>query len=146
MRVKLLDPRAKTPTVAHPGSDLGYDLYALNDVHMIRNVPAKIKTGIAIEFNSGWGGIIKDRSSMALNGFSVLGGVIDGGYRGEIIVIMAVNHINHPVNGIFIPEIKAGQKIAQLILHPANTIFPMEVVEELGQTDRGENGFGSSGR
>ena len=81
LRIKLLDPRAKAPTVAHPGFDLGYDLYALNDEILRPGYSIAVGTGIAIEFNPHWGGLIKDRSSMALRDITVSGGVIDSGYR-----------------------------------------------------------------
>lgn len=142
MKVKLLDPRAKVPTVERPGSDLGYDLYALNDAILRPGYSNAVGTGIAIEFNPYWGGLIKDRSSMALRDVTVSGGVIDSGYRGEIKVILTY-HDTEEYNSY---RIKAGDKIAQLVLHPANTIYPMEVVEELNETDRGEKGFGSSGK
>jgi dUTP pyrophosphatase len=143
MKVKLLDSRAKAPTVEHPGSDLGYDLYAIEDFHLQVGIPAKIRTGIAIEFNPFWGGVIKDRSSMAAKGITVSGGVIDSGYRGEIMVILTLNYKENKCYSSFIYP---GDKIAQLILHPANTIYPFEVVEELNESERGEKGFGSTGR
>jgi dUTP pyrophosphatase len=144
MKVKLLNPRAKVPTVKHPGSDLGYDLYALEELYLRTGYPTAVRTGIAIEFNQFWGGIIKDRSSMALKGITVSGGVIDSGYRGEIIVILTYQgQIDNPYDSW---RILAGDKVAQIVLQRTNTREPIEVVNELSESDRGEKGFGSSGR
>ena len=65
LRVKLLDPEAKAPTVAHPGSDLGFDLYALEDVVLEPGVMVRVRTGIAVEGPEGYGFVLGDRSSMA---------------------------------------------------------------------------------
>jgi len=142
MKVKLLDPRAKVPTVEHPGSDLGYDLYCLNNIILLKDFVAGIRTGIAVEFDDLYGGIIKDRSSMAFKGVAVSGGVIDSGYRGEIIVLLTY----HGPHDHFI--IDAGDKIAQLVLQRVHTLQEsIPVVEEFGQiTPRGYKGFGSTGR
>jgi dUTP pyrophosphatase len=140
MKIKLLSPNAKVPTVEHPGSDLGYDLYCLNNILLLKGFVAGIRTGIAIEFPKRYGGIIKDRSSMAFKGITVSGGVIDSGYRGEIIVLLTYNG---PHDDFLI---KTGDKIAQIVLQRTNTREPIEVVNELSGSDRGEKGFGSSGR
>lgn len=146
MKVKLLDPKAKVPTVEHPGSDLGYDLYALEDASLPRGYAAKVRTGIAIEFDDMYGGIIKDRSSMAAKGITVSGGVIDGGYRGEIIVLLTYNGQWEYPYDVF--RISAGDKIAQLVLQKVHTFQDtIPVVEEFDNiTPRGHKGFGSSGR
>jgi dUTP pyrophosphatase len=145
MKVKLLDPRAKVPTVKHPHWDLGYDLYALEDTFIPSEIPTKVRTGIAIEFPTHWGGIIKDRSSVAAKGVTTSGGVIDSGYRGEIIVIL---NYHHPAftEGFRQYEVVAGDKIAQLVLQKSLTYESIEISDELNETDRGEKGFGSSGR
>jgi len=135
LKVKKLSDTAKLPTKAHP-TDLGYDLYADETVSLSAQYPTKVKTGIAIGFPEGWGGFIKDRSSMASKGFSVIGGVIDQAYIGELSIVMT-----HTNGNIFINK---GDKIAQLVPIPL-TNWPIFEVEDLGQTDRGENGFGSSG-
>lgn len=135
MKVKRLTETAKLPTKANPG-DLGYDLYANESLSVHPGVNS-IHTGIAIAFDEGWGGIIKDRSSMALRGTSVVGGVIDNGYRGEIIVLLR----GYGEGSLYIGK---GQKIAQLIpVQVAN--FEIEKVDHLFETIRGGKGFGSSG-
>ena len=88
LRVKLLDPEAKAPTVAHPGSDLGFDLYALEDVVLEPGVMVRVRTGIAVEGPEGYGFVLGDRSSMAARGVTYAGGRIDAGYRGEILVCL----------------------------------------------------------
>ena len=113
-------------------------LYSIENVLIKPNEePKSIRTGIAIQLPEGYGAIIKDRSSLASKGLHVVAGVIDNGYRGEIIVKM-VNLTDKP---IFIEE---GSKIAQLILIP---IVDCRVVESnrLTETERGSKGFGSSG-
>lgn len=169
LKVKLLDPNAKAPTVAHPGEDLGYDLYALEDVVLVAGAnPLKVRTGVAVaaykenvhtvlrsnpydlaaklreEFvieREPCGLLIRDRSSMASKGVLTHGGVIDAGYRGEIIVLMSFVDDTHGYAGF---AIKAGDKIAQAIPVPVLT-REVEVVDELTSASRGERGFGSSG-
>jgi dUTP pyrophosphatase len=144
MRVKLLDPRAKAPTCEHPGYDLGYDLYALEDVKLYKNVATKVQTGIVIDFDYGLtGGIIKDRSSVAAKGVTVSAGVIDNGYRGEIIVLMTYCASHYSP---YLYQITEGDKIAQLVPVRCFTSDSIEVVDDLGESTRGDRGFGSSGR
>ncbi|HNC65394.1 MAG TPA: dUTP diphosphatase [Chitinophagales bacterium] len=133
-RIKKLTESAKLPCKAHP-TDLGYDLFADETVKFWPGDTVKIKTGICVGFPQGWGGFIEDRSSMALKGFSVRGGIIDNGFVGELSVVMF-----HAKGEIYINK---GDKIAQLVPIPL-TNFEIEQVEGLEQTDRGENGFGSS--
>ena len=143
LRVKLLDPRAKLPAVAHPGEDLGYDLFALESVTLAPHQTVRVRTGIAVEARHPQTGeplglIVRDRSSMAARGIATTGGVIDAGYRGEILVLM--------VNlGEVAVELKAGDKIAQMIPVPVLT-GAVEEVDSLEVSARAEKGFGSSGR
>lgn len=155
LQVKLLDPRAKAPTVAHPGEDLAYDLYALEDTVLLPGQVTKVRTGVALaafhfpyESPAGMGLLIRDRSSMASKGIVTSGGVIDAGYRGEIIVLMT-NHgdtvsedENRNLHWGY--RIKAGDKIAQAIPTPVLT-GQVSVVDTLPEASRGDKGFGSSG-
>jgi dUTP pyrophosphatase len=134
LKVKKLSETAKLPSKAHP-TDLGYDLYSDETVYVDGNSTVKIKTGIAVGFPEGWGGFIKDRSSMAIKGFSVIGGVIDSSYTGELSVVMTYKR--------GATTIQKGDKIAQLVPIPL-TNWPIVEVEKLEPTDRGEKGFGSS--
>lgn len=139
--VRKIYPDAILPTKAHD-SDLGWDLY----FHMTtgsrcilepNRSGVKLYTGVAIKLPDNYGGIIRDRSSMAGQGLMVSGGVIDNGYIGELIVQM--NNMNdEPI------QVHKGQKIAQLILIPIVDVDLVEV-SSLPITDRGEKGFGSSG-
>ncbi|MGA3009963.1 MAG: dUTP diphosphatase [Terracidiphilus sp.] len=143
LRVKLLDPGARAPVVAHPGEDLGYDLFALEGVALLPRSTVKVRTGIAVEArhpqtDAPLGLLVRDRSSMAARGVATTAGVIDPGYRGEILVLMT-NLGDTPV------ELKAGEKIAQMIPVPILTGSVHEV-ETLEDSARAEKGFGSSGR
>jgi len=143
MRVKKLHSEAKLPTRAYEG-DLGFDLYALEDMELPAvsedgGIPVVlIRTGIAVEFPPGWGGFIKDRSSVAVKKkLHVIAGVIDNGYRGEIKVAI-VNLSGRP------QKVEKGERIAQLvpvILYP----YDIQEADVLSETQRGEGGFGSSG-
>jgi dUTP pyrophosphatase len=112
LKVKLLTPTAKAPTVAHPGEDLGYDLYAAETVTLEARGHALARTGIAIECTSPsgepMGALLRDKSSLASRRLMLTGGVIDAGYRGEIKVLME-NLGDWPAT------IRAGEKIANLI-------------------------------
>ena len=142
LRVKLLNPHAKAPTVAHPGEDLGYDIYSAVALTIPARGNAAVSTGIAIECSSPsgekMGALLRDKSSMASRRLTVTGGVIDAGYRGEIRVLME-NLGDSPA------EIHAGDKIANLIPYPVLT-SKVEVVEELADSKRQAGGFGSTGR
>jgi dUTP pyrophosphatase len=143
LRVKLLDPAARAPIVAHPGEDLGYDLFALEATTLGPRATVKVRTGIAVEARhpatgAPLGLLVRDRSSMAARGIATTGGVIDAGYRGEILVLLT-NLGDAPI------ELKAGEKIAQMIPVPVLT-GPVQEVETLEDSARAEKGFGSSGR
>ena len=136
LKVKKLSPSAMLPTVAHPGEDIGYDLYSAEDITLPARGAAGVHTGVAIEFVPAAGGIVKTRSGMAKKRLMCNAGVIDAGYRGEIIVLME-NLADEPY------RIRKGDKIAQLLEHP---FLAGEVAEEdLSEASRGAKGFGSSG-
>ncbi len=137
LKVKRLSPDAILPTVAHPGEDIGYDLYACEDLTIAAHGAAGVHTGIAIEFVPAAGGIVKTRSGLARKRLMCNAGVIDAGYRGEVIVLME-NLGGEPYH------IGKGDKIAQLLEHPS---LAGEVVEgEVADTLRGAKGFGSTGK
>ena len=142
LRVKLLDPAARAPVVAHPGEDLGYDLFALEGALLAPHAAVRVRTGIAVEARHPETGVplgllVRDRSSMAAKGIATTAGVIDAGYRGEIQILMT-NLGNSPL------DIKAGEKIAQMIPVPVLT-GTVETVSNLEDSARAEKGFGSSG-
>jgi dUTP pyrophosphatase len=143
LRVKLLEAGARAPVVAHPGEDLGYDLFALEGVVLAPRATVKVRTGIAVEARHPATGeplglLVRDRSSMAARGVATTAGVIDAGYRGEILILMTNL-------GEAAVELKAGEKIAQMIPVPVLTGVVTEV-ESLEDSARAEKGFGSSGR
>src|SRR5271166_1783332 len=137
LKIKRLSPDAVLPTVAHPGEDIGYDLYSAEDVTLSARSAVGVHTGIAIEFVPTAGGIVKTRSGMAKNRLMCNAGVIDAGYRGEIIVLM--ENLGDEAYCI-----RKGDKIAQLLEYP---FLASEVVEsELSEAARGAKGFGSTGQ
>jgi len=137
LKVKRLTPDAVLPTVAHPGEDIGYDLYSAEELTIAARGAAGVHTGIAIEFVPAAGGIVKTRSGLARKRLMCNAGVIDAGYRGEIIVLME-NLADEPYT------IRTGDKIAQLLEHP---FLAGDVSEgELSEAVRGAKGFGSSGQ
>ena len=143
LRVKRLEAGARLPEVAHPGEDLGYDLFALEGITLNPRATVRIRTGIAVEARDPRSGtplglLVRDRSSMASRGLATTGGVIDAGYRGEILVVMTNL-------GEAAVELKAGEKIAQMVPVPVLT-GPVEEVEGLEVSMRAAKGFGSSGR
>jgi dUTP pyrophosphatase len=143
LRVKLLAEGARTPVVAHPGEDLGYDVFALETVQLKPLSTLKVRTGIAVEARHPLTGdplglLVRDRSSMAARGIATTGGVIDSGYRGEILILMTNL-------GAETVELAAGEKIAQMIPVPVLT-GPVETVDSLEDSSRAGKGFGSSGR
>ncbi|MGA2673690.1 MAG: dUTP diphosphatase [Terracidiphilus sp.] len=143
LRVKLMEEGARLPVVAHPGEDLGYDLFALEGAVLAPRATVKVRTGICVEARhpetgAPLGLLVRDRSSMAARGIATTAGVIDAGYRGEILILMT----NLGETAV---ELKAGEKIAQMIPVPVLTGLVQEV-ETLEVSARAEKGFGSSGR
>ena len=143
LRIKRLAPEARLPVVAHPGEDLGYDLFSLESLTLDPRRTVKGRTGIAVEARDPRTGaplglLVRDRSSMAARGLATTGGVIDAGYRGEILVLIT-NLGDQPIT------LAAGEKIAQMIPVPVLTGAITEV-DTLEDSLRAEKGFGSSGR
>jgi dUTP pyrophosphatase len=143
LRAKLLEAGARPPVVAHPGEDLGYDVFALEGATLLPQSTLRLRTGIAVEARhpatgEALGLLVRDRSSMAARGLAVTGGVIDAGYRGEILILITNLGAAHI-------EIQPGEKIAQMIPVPVLT-GTVETVDSLEDSARAEKGFGSSGR
>src|ERR1700747_49601 len=106
LKVKKLSPDAVLPTVAHPREDIVYDLYSCEERAIPAHGAASVHTGIAIEFVPAAGGIVKTRSGLAKKRLMCNAGVIDAGYRGEIVVLME-NLADEPYT------IRKGDKVAQ---------------------------------
>lgn len=139
VKIKKLHNDAKIPEIAHKG-DAGMDLFSIENIEIPSGEIRLIKTGISMELPSNSEAQIRPRSGLALkHGITVLNspGTIDCGYRGEIGVIL----INHSKIDF---KVEKGMKIAQMVIKPIYDIN-VDVVMELTDTDRGSNGYGSSG-
>ena len=137
IKIKKLNPDAKLPTYGQVG-DAGMDFYALEEVIFPVNKQARVHTGIALEIPDGYVGLIWDKSGVSFNlGLKVMGGVIDSGYRGEIIMSM-LNTSEKEV------KIEKGQKFTQMIIQKFEHCDIVEV-GELSDTARGAGREGSTG-
>lgn len=140
LQIQKLDPNAKLPTRGSEDA-IGVDLHALEDAVVMWGDVTKVRTGIAVAIPEGYYGRIAPRSGLAVkHGIDVLAGVIDADYRGEVVVVLT-NHLKW--DHCF--EIKAGDRIAQLILERADKPV-MVVTDQLSETERGFGGFGSTGK
>lgn len=138
VKFKKLGENIKTPTYAYHG-DAAFDLFARIETELKPGEWKNIPTGLALEIPDGYAGLIWDKSSVAMkNGIKTLGGVIDAGYRGEVEV--GVMNLG---DKIYIFE--KGHKVAQMIIQKIEQAEMVEVME-LGETERGSKGFGSSGK
>ncbi|HPX32304.1 MAG TPA: dUTP diphosphatase [Erysipelotrichaceae bacterium] len=140
INIKKVNEDAIIPT---KGSDYaaGYDLYATKDEVIFPHNTTKVSTGLAIEIPEGYFGGIFARSGLASKKRvrpANCVGVIDSDYRGEIIVLLHNDSERHQF-------ISKGDRIAQLIVLPYLSI-EFEEVENLNETERGEGGFGSTGK
>lgn len=139
----MLDPGAKMPTRAHE-ADAGLDLYSPIDVTVFPRWKGGTKnsvvidTGVHVAIPAGYVGMIKSKSGLNVKHGIISEGVIDSGYTGSIRVKL----YNHGANVV---EIKKGQKISQLVILPIITPVPV-VVDSLDETERGNGGFGSTGK
>ena len=137
-----LDPDLPLPAYARAG-DAGIDLIAREDVTLApAGGRALVATGIAIALPEGYAGLVQPRSGLAFkHGVTVLNtpGLIDSGYRGELKVCL----INHDPTEPF--EVTRGERIAQLVVQAVEHVTFVEV-DTLDDSERGDKGFGSSGR
>lgn len=135
--VKKIVADAKIPQYAHPG-DAGLDLYSVADTVIAAGEAKMVSTGISMAIPEGHVGLIWSRSGLAAkNSVISIGGVIDSGYRGEIIVIL-----KNLGNEDFV--IMKHMKIAQMLIQPVGRA---EIVESemLTETIRSNGGLGSTG-
>jgi len=141
LRFALLSDEARLPARANDG-DAGLDLHASESAHIGPGERWSVGTGVAVEIPAGHAGLVLPRSGLAQkHGIALVNapGLIDSGYRGEIRVLL----LNTDPAEIF--RVETGDRIAQLLITPIATPEPVEAVE-LGESARGEGGFGSSGR
>jgi dUTP pyrophosphatase len=133
----MLDENAFMPTRAHE-TDAGLDLYAMEDIIVLAKESAVFDTGVHIELPPQSVGFIKSKSGLNVKHGIVSEGVIDVGYTGSIKVKL-YNHSGYDY------KVNRGDKISQLVILPIYTPN-LEVVYELDKTERGNNGFGSTGK
>ncbi len=137
-----LDEEASQPTQGTK-SAAGWDLRALNDTEVVKGSSTKIRTGLAVAIPEGWEGQIRSRSSLGAKGMIMPNGVgtIDSDYRGELMVLATWIGEGESI------KLSKGERIAQMLIAPVPLTTYKEVsFDELSTTDRGEGGFGSSGR
>lgn len=158
LKIKIFSKLAQIPHKAYP-DDAGFDLFFCGRKHANTpesivlppyenfnhsNSSALVHTGIGIELpqcpipGHCYQAIIKGRSGLTSRGLMVFDGVIDAGYRGELLV-KVMNLTHEPM------LIEIGQKIAQLIIYTMPVIEAVELVNELTPSSRGQNGHGSTG-
>jgi dUTP pyrophosphatase len=135
-----IDPGAALPEAHHPG-DAGLDLRANADVKVLPGERAMISTGLAVAIPDGHAGLVLPRSGLASkHGLTLANapGLIDAGYRGELIMAVVNLDRTEPVT------VTKGERIAQLVIVALPLVEP-GWVEELPDSDRGAGGFGSTG-
>ena len=138
IKVVTLNEYGKIPTRAN-ANDAGFDLYASISTVISSKQRKTINTGIAIQMPEHFAGLIWPRSGLSVKqGIDVLAGVVDSGYRGEIMVCLYNTSDENVV-------INTGDRIAQIIFQEVPHVI-MGVHESLGSSQRGENGFGSTGK
>lgn len=141
IKVFKINENAKIPMRAHE-DDAGYDLYAVGTFTLGPRCTTWTRTGLKLAIPKGWEIQIRPKSGLAGRGITVLNtpGTVDASFRGEVLVLL-YNATNDEC------AFKSGDKIAQMVLKPVYDIEFIEVEAEglLGETVRGENGFGSTG-
>lgn len=137
VRIKRLSPDAVIPAKAHP-TDAGFDLYA-SRVEARGSDQLVYHSDVAFEIPEGYVGLVFCRSSVCRTSLTLTNcvGVIDSGYRGEVTCVFRQHGHEHPY--------VIGERFAQLVIMPYPEI-EFEETEELAASDRGEGGYGSSGR
>ena len=136
-----LSDEAKLPTQGSPQA-AGWDLYALEETLVEKRKSTMIKTGLAVAIPEGWEGQIRCRSSLGKKGMIMPNGIgtIDSDYRGELMVL--ATWIGEQENF----TVKKGERVAQLLFAPVPKVTIVETkYEDLGETERGTGGFGSTG-
>ena len=140
LRFKRIHPDAVLPAYAHP-SDAGMDVRSVDALVIPAGKRALLHTGLVMILPPNYECQVRPRSGLALkNGITVLNtpGTIDSGYRGEVgVILLNTSDVDF--------EVKKGDKIAQLVIAPV-TQPEIEETDAIDETDRGEGGFGSTGR
>lgn len=126
------------PSYAH-SNDAGADLFACEKITIVPHERALVSTGVAIAIPGGYVGLVWDKSGLATkHGISTIAGVIDSGYRGEIMVaVMNISSEPYTFN--------VGDKVAQLLVQQVSQASFTET-DILDESTRGDKGFGSTGK
>lgn len=136
----VVDDGDHIPSYARPG-DAGADLRCTTDVSLAPGERALVGTGVRVALPAGTVGLVTPRSGLAARlGLGIVNapGVIDSGYRGEILVCL-INHDAHETI-----TLQAGDRVAQLVVMPYIHAH-FEPADTLDETDRGPGGYGSTG-
>lgn len=139
LRIKKLHKDALIPSYAHEG-DAGLDLFSPEKVVVKKGERVQVPTGLAFQIPDGYVGLVWDKSGLShKHGIKTLGGVLDAGYRGELLVgVVNLGEEDY----IF----EKGHKVAQLLIQKVENVC-IEVVDELqNNTTRGVGGIGSTGK
>ncbi len=137
LNIELFHPEAVMPVRSING-DAGLDLCVCKKTILQPDILTIAHIGIKIEFPIGYAAIIKEKSGLALKGIEIKAGVIDHEYRGEVLVL-AKNKSTSPI------ILETGNKIAQMLIMPVWTGEPNLVKKVNEDTERKDNGFGSTG-
>jgi len=139
-KVKLLDYDAISPYKSYPGS-AGYDICSIDSVTIEPGSRLLVATGISLEVPEYYYVRVAPRSGLSVRGIDVGAGVVDSSYRGEVKVLL-INNSKESYN------VQEGDRIAQLIMERCGNaeITILGYYDELSMSERGENGFGSSGK
>ncbi len=133
----MLDNGAKMPTKAHR-ADAGFDLYSRETVIVSAKESATFDVGVHMQIPEGFVGFLKSKSGLNVKHGITSEGVIDSGYTGSIVVKL-YNHSGKDY------KVQIGDKISQIVLLPI-AMTDLELVKDFENSERGNNGFGSSGR
>lgn len=134
----MLEEWAYTPVRGHK-DDAGLDLRSPIDFAVKPGDSATIDTGVHVEINPGFVGMLKSKSGLNVKHGITSEGVIDAGYTGSIVAKL----YNHGKKTVFFDK---GDKITQLVIMPVYIPHELFFVNELDKTERGNGGFGSTGK
>lgn len=136
LKVKCL-PHCKYPPSSGHKTDAGLDIHYNGEetVHLDKDESTTLPSGISVAIPRGWVGIVQNRSSYLVAGEFTVDGTVDSGYRGEVKIVV---HARKPT------KLEPGQKLAQIVVVPHTTKYTF--VDKLPKGERGDDGFGSTGR
>ena len=138
IKFQKLSKEAQLPAYANPG-DAGMDLRTIESKNLKPDERYIFPTGLSVAIPKNYVGLVWDRSGLAVKeGLTCLAGVIDSGYRGEIGVV-ALNTSKKTI------KIEKGDRVAQLLIQPV-VQAKIKEAKTLSQTQRGQGGFGASGK